>query len=474
LGDIIEVRLDDLKGELPLEPLQNLIQVARPVILTLRSRIEGGGFLGGDLELMRHLSKLAALKPAYLDVERRLPTEWIEKLARAHPEVTLILSSHAGKNAREGQALYQPLEARALYKISYQASSATEALEGLIWSREIAPKPIVIPMGERGAFARILAPLFQLPMTYASLSDKEQTAPGQMPAAILRERYHYHQLNRATALFGLIGDPVSKSISDVTHNRLLREVADACYVKMDVTPDELPAFLPAASRAGFQGMSVTTPLKEAIVPLLDEIDEEATAIGAVNTLAFKEGKIIGYNTDGRGALRAIEKKVATGGAVALIGSGGAAKAIAYALVQAGYQVTIFSRDLKRAEEIATRLVCQGQELSSLQKSFYDLLINCTPLSLPIEPKEIRPGSICMDIQVQPKETLFLKAAEDRGCDLIYGYEMFSEQAALQFDLWFNGQFDLDLMREGLLKQSELFLSYLEPVTEEIGKMPPLI
>src|SRR5262249_32850217 len=137
-------------------------------------------------------------------------------------------------------------------------------------------KLIGIGMGKEGQVTRILGPIVGSPITYASLEETLMTAPGQFTARELAERYHYRSLNQTTALYGLIGDPIDRSISDITHNKLMHQYGwNAIYVKIRVKPEELPHFLPLAKTLGFRGLSVTMPLKEAVVPFSEHIDPSA-------------------------------------------------------------------------------------------------------------------------------------------------------------------------------------------------------
>ncbi|MGZ3732411.1 MAG: shikimate dehydrogenase, partial [Parachlamydiaceae bacterium] len=236
-------------------------------------------------------------------------------------------------------------------------------------------------------------------------------------------------------------------ISDFSHNALFSRLGyNAIYVKMAIQPHEIGSFLYYAKQLGFQGLSVTMPLKEQLLPYLDSIDPSAQEIGAINTLFFTDNHIHGYNTDGIGALNALEKCCPVNGKhLVLIGAGGAARAIAYEAIRRGAKVTIVNRNATKALELAKELNCMGMglnQMASLSKQGYNVLINCTPHPLAIPQNEILPNCIAMDIVTKPKESAFLKAAKAQGCRIIYGYNMFIEQALGQFQLWFKDSFDL--------------------------------
>ncbi len=217
------------------------------------------------------------------------------------------------------------------YKIAVTAKNCLDALRLVCWAKKSDGKLIAISMGSHGQVSRIFGPITGSPITYAALEEDQKSAPGQLSAKTLIERYHHRSLNLHTALYGLIGDPVDQSISDKTHNSLITACGlNAQYVKVQVCPAELSDFLQFAKKLPFQGLSVTMPLKEHILPFLDDIDPQAFDIGAVNTILFEKSKIFGFNTDGTGALNAIEKECQVKNKrIVIIGAGGAAKAIAY-------------------------------------------------------------------------------------------------------------------------------------------------
>jgi 3-dehydroquinate dehydratase/shikimate dehydrogenase len=206
-------------------------------------------------------------------------------------------------------------------------------------------------------------------------------------------------------------------------------------MKMTVLPEELETFIRYAKEVGIRGLSVTIPLKEKILPFIDEIDPKSAQIGAVNTLLFKEGRIYGINTDGPGALDAIEKKEKVAGKkVVLIGAGGAARGIAFEAMERKAKIVILNRTQQRARDLALLVKGTFGGFDAVPADA-DILINCTPDSMPIDPNLIPSTALVMDIVVSPRETAFLKAALERGCRVVYGEEMFLNQAEGQTKFW---------------------------------------
>lgn len=458
-ADCVELRLDFFQS-LDLEALKALrSHFPIPMIFTLRSSIQGGGYTDSEENRRTAIGCLIELKPEFFDLEYDLPFHFIEKIYSQFPEIKLILSYHNFEETpKDLERIYQKMrETPAFYyKIAVASKNCLETLQLICWAKKSQPHLIAISMGEHGQLSRILAPMLGYPITYASLEEDQISAPGQLSAKTLVDRYHHRSLNTRTALYGLIGDPVGLSVSDETHNSFIAfHGIDAVYVKIQVKAEELSHFLQLAKHLPFRGLSVTMPLKEKILPLLDEIDPIAEEIGAVNTLLFRDGKIAGFNTDGMGALNAIERHdQVKDKRIVLIGSGGAAKAIAYEAHQRGGLLTILNRDANKAHHIAAPFKGLGKSLDEMKtcaQDGYEILINCTPVPMPIALENILPNALVMDIKTKPKETAFLKHAMEKGCRIIYGYRMFVEQALGQFSLWFNNCFEMQKGREVLEK-----------------------
>ncbi len=446
-SDLVELRLDYFNS-LDLEALKILRnEFTIPMIFTLRSQAQGGNYTQTEGNRLADILLLLALKPEYFDLENDILPQFFEELSK-YPEVRLILSYHNFKETPDNlEMIYQEMQKipAFLYKIAVTANNCIDALKLICWARKPHTRLIAISMGGHGQISRILAPLMKCAITYASLKDDQISAPGQLSAKTLIERYHHKRLNPNTLLYGLIGDPVDLSISDKTHNALFASFdLDAVYIKIQVRPEELHDFLQFAKKMPFQGLSVTMPLKEHVLAFLDDINPQAIDIGAVNTLYFKANKVLGFNTDGFGALNAIEKLcLVNEKRIVIIGAGGAAKAIAYEACQRGAIVTIANRDAEKALQLAKSLNCVGVGIEDMQNCYeagYDILINCTSVPLPISPDYILPHAIIMDIVTKPRETEFLKQALRKECRVIYGYHMFIEQALGQFNLWFENRY----------------------------------
>lgn len=431
-----ELRLD-LFPSIDLELVRRLLQnSARPIMLTLRKESHGGKFEGSETERETVIQKLLRLAPDFFDLEYDMRPDFLNEVFKNYPKTKFILSYH---NFQETPANLDEINQNMRrylvygYKIAALACSTTDALKMLNFAKK-NPKTSTICMGEKGSFARVLGPVVGNLINYASVDSQQGTAPGQIALSELKRLYP--RLDARTAIYGLIGDPVVNSPGHLYHNAFFRKQNyKAVYVKMAVKAEELGCFLCLAKELGIRGLSVTRPLKEVIVPFVDELDFAAKEIGAVNTLLFEHGKIFGTNTDGFGALDAIEKKKAIRGKkVVLLGAGGVARAIAFEARARGAEVLILNRTLRRAKELAVIMGCEAGGLEEVPDD-YDVLINCSSDCMPIDPRKILPKTLAMDVVYFPRETSFLKEAALKGCQTIYGEEMFLNQAAGQLAFW---------------------------------------
>ncbi|MCX5869292.1 MAG: shikimate dehydrogenase [Deltaproteobacteria bacterium] len=267
-------------------------------------------------------------------------------------------------------------------------------------------------------------------------------------------------INGKTALYGIIGNPVSHSLSPVMHNAAFAELGEnSVYLPFPVL--DLEAGMQGLKALGVKGVSVTIPYKEAVIPLLDTIEDVARQIGAVNTVEIKNvgGKkhLCGSNTDWLGANRALSEKVRLRGArVALLGAGGSARAIGFGLLQQGAQVVLCSRTESRGRALAADLGCLWCPLADADTLHGDVLINATSVGMkpesdvsPVPATILSRFQVVMDIVYAPLATRLLMEAEAAGCQVINGLEMLLYQGVAQFELWTGKPAPVELMRQKL-------------------------
>jgi len=249
-------------------------------------------------------------------------------------------------------------------------------------------------------------------------------------------------IDQHTQLYGVIGNPVRHSLSPAMHNAAFAAKGiNAVYLAFEVI--DLEGCIRGVRSLGIKGMSITIPFKQDVIPLLDDVDGLARGIGAVNTVVNKNGYLKGYNTDAVGALRALEEKTdLSGKKVAVIGAGGAARAIGFILKQREMDIAVVNRSEARGMALAESLCCRFVRLGELGNIKTDILINTTPVGMwpdvdesPVPQEALREGMVVMDVIYNPSKTKLLAAAEARGCTIINGLPMFIYQGAEQFKLW---------------------------------------
>ena len=262
-----------------------------------------------------------------------------------------------------------------------------------------------------------------------------------------------------SARLGIIGHPVAHSLSPAIQGAALRAAAvDATYDRWDTPPDDLPARISVLREPDCLGANVTIPHKQAVLPLLDEVAPLAAGIGAVNTIVNDGGRLTGHNTDGGGFVAALREAgfAPRGKSFLLVGAGGAARGIAFALRQAGAdRLAISNRTAARASALASAVGAEAVPFDA-SPAPYDCVVNCTSAgmhgsgaedALPCDPGGADPATLIVDIVYVPEEPPFLRAAREVGLPVLGGLPMLIHQGALAFELWTGRPAPLDAMRE---------------------------
>ncbi len=266
-------------------------------------------------------------------------------------------------------------------------------------------------------------------------------------------------IDAQTAIYGVIGNPVTHSLSPMLHNAAFRRIGlNAVYLAFEVR--NLKEAIYGIKALGIRGVSVILPFKTQVIPLLDEVDGVAKKINAVNTIQNRDGRLIGYNTDWWAAMEALEEKVdLKGKRVLLLGAGGAARAIGFGLKERGAQGIISNRSMKRGMELAQDLGFDYKPLASLEGVEFEVVINATSVGMwpnenesPLPKAFLRERVVVMDIVYHPLKTRFLRDAEDRGCLTIDGIEMLARQAVGQLEIWTGQRLSIHPIKEDLRKE----------------------
>lgn len=261
-------------------------------------------------------------------------------------------------------------------------------------------------------------------------------------------------INAQTQLYGIIGNPVRHSLSPIIHNAAFRRMElNAVYLAFKVK--DLAEALRGIRELGLRGVSVTIPFKTEVIPFLDEVEDVAGKIKAINTIANEGGKLIGYNTDWCGAMDALEGKVdLKDKRVVLLGAGGAARAIAFGLKEKGCKVIIFNRSLDKAKALAEEFGFIPLSLSSIDDLDAQVIINATSVGMypndtesPLQKKVLKAGMTVMDIVYRPLKTKLLRDAEEQGCQTINGLEMLARQGAAQLQIWTGKRAEVEEIKE---------------------------
>ncbi|MGH7784198.1 MAG: type I 3-dehydroquinate dehydratase, partial [Candidatus Binatia bacterium] len=310
------------------------------------------------------------------------------------------------------------------------AAAAIPVWKLLLRAKNKGKHVIPVAMGEAGKWTRILGLAHGSLLTYASLETGSETAPGQISAKDMREVYRVNQLAHDTKVFGIVGDPVSQSLSPYMHNpAFVSRGINAVFVPFLVK--DLGTFLtrmvrPERSEAGldFGGLSVTMPHKQTILKYIDNIDETALAIGAVNTVKVDEGRLTGYNTDAHGFITPLKKAFGDlrRARVAVFGAGGAARACVFALKREGSDVTVFVRNLQKAERFAKEFDVPIDLIENARPGDFAIVVDATPFGMKgdLENKtlftadELAGVRFVYDLVTKPTDTPIIREAKDAG------------------------------------------------------------
>ena len=484
-ADLIELRfdcLDDGQLEDAFTRLNEIVAETRlPFIITNRPAGQGGR-LNLDAEarvdfwrvtsgLLRDPETRARV---YADVELDLlESPHAERLREILEGLTLICSHHDFRQTpADLPALYERMArtgARVL-KIAARAEDVTDCagvLNLVERARRDGLEMIAVSMGEAGLLTRVLAPAFGAALTYGSLEPSQATAPGQLSARELRELYRVDKLDKGTVVTGLVGSPVAHTLSPHMHNAAFaaRDL-NAVYIPFEVS--DSAAFVQRMARPrtrelewNLRGFSVTAPHKSSIVGQLDWVEPPAAEIGAVNTVVVEGAELRGYNTDARAALAPLEGLIDLDGArVAVIGAGGAARALLWGLRSRGARSTVFARDLTRARATAEAFGAEIEQVEGACFGGFDLVVNATPLGTrgalegetPADASRLRGARFAYDLVYNPARTRFIREAQGAGCETLGGLRMLVAQAAAQFELWTHETAPLEVMRAAAERQ----------------------
>jgi len=448
-NNFLELRLDYLRSPALAFPRIKRFTEYHPhmtVIATCRREANGGKFRGSVASQLDILSKAVAAGCQLVDMELESASRCKpEQLERLRGGSALILSYHDFRATRKLEETLAKMIAipADFYKIVGTATALHDNVVMMKFLEKESDKNSLVGMcmGEQGVISRVLGVRAGSVFTFAAVSAEERTAPGQVTAQELRDTYRIEQVDAATRVYGVVGDPVAHSLSPAIMNAAFRrENVNAVYVALHAKA--LKDLLSCVREIPIHGLSITMPYKEAIVPHLDNTDLHTNKIGACNTVVrAQDGKLYGFNTDAAGVVRPLEQRIALEGAkILILGSGGAARAAVFGLKERGSEVYILNRSAAPAQKLARQARARTIKRADLKKHAFDVIINATPVGLgntrdtPLQEGEIN-TKIIFDMVYDPGETRLLALARARGAQVIPGIEMFVHQAARQFEIW---------------------------------------
>ena len=457
----IELRLDWLADD---HEIRRFIAILaeRPIrgatlLATCRRRPAGGRYRGSIGRQLVHLAEAIRAGCSWYDLE-------IESAGLCPPELLEVLLGEAKRlvSAHFFKSMPRNLEkVRAeLVRTGADGIKIAARCESLADCRKMAQfgwgkrDQIVIPMGETAAPARILG--LKEPNGFAYAPVQNATASGQVSLDEMRTTYGGGRITRKTAVYGVIGDPIGHSLSPQLHNAGFRaQRIDAIYVPFLV--HRLQDFIDSIEPMRIKGFSVTIPHKEKILGYLTDCDPLARSIGAVNTVVVRNGKLYGYNTDYVGVLRALESRLKfPNRRVLILGAGGVARAVAFALAQAGATVCVSARRQKKAEALVHAVNGKLIAWKKLPEESFDAIVNATPVGMhpfddrsPLEARDLN-CRLVFDTIYRPEKTKLLQLAERRGIATVSGLEMFVAQGIAQWELWTRQKAPATRMRRAVL------------------------
>lgn len=506
---LMELRLDYLKKAPDFKRL--LDKKPCPMIATVRRPPDGGKWDGSEDARLMLLRQCVVNGFDWIDLEHDV----IDRVPR-FGDCRRIVSYH---NFREMPAELEKIHARMcaqdadIVKIVVRAQQPSDNLRVLALVQKATKPTVAFCANDMGFPSRILQAKFGAPFTYSAFNKERNIAPGIPSLHELQQIYHYHDVDSATEVYGVIGDPVAHSMGPLIHNTAFRKLGiNAVYLPFRVPRDLLPDFLRAFDKLHVNGYSVTIPHKEGAAEFAGTRDGNVQRTQAANTLVRTRTGWAAYNTDYGGFLQALReflprfsqqrdldteavvspavitatvnlppgalttarptplsgdpgitqapRQSATAdapiaGRVALVlGAGGVARAVANALHREGALVTLANRTSERAAALANEIGCRHVEWTARHSGTYDTVVNCTSVGMhpnvddsPLHPSFLKPGLLVFETVYTPEQTLLVKEARERGCNVITGVEMFIHQAAMQFEHFTGRKAPVELFRK---------------------------
>lgn len=450
-GAFLEFRLDYLPKPLAALPKFKEFLTEKShitAVATCRRVSTGGKFKGTIAAEMEILEKAAGSGFLLADVELQtaeaVKAAGLSKLRASG--VALIISHHNFHDTTDLDKVYHRIRkfAPEFIKVVSTARSLTDNVEIMHFLERTRDEANVIgiAMGEQGLISRVLGIRAGSVFTFAAASEGEETGPGQIAARTLTDTYRISQIDAATKVYGVCGNPVKHSLSPAMMNMAFRrETVNAVYLALQTS--RMKDLLTLVREVPIHGLSVTMPLKLEILEHLDNTDPISAEIGACNTIVrSQDGKLYGFNTDAGAIVQPLERRLPLKGAkVLVLGAGGAARAAVFGLARKGAEVLILNRTPEKAQKLARQAKAKTIRRNLVAKTSFDAIINATPAGMRggkvqqiLEPNEVN-ARVVFDLVYNPVDTPLIRMARGKGIAVITGVEMFVQQGARQFEIW---------------------------------------
>jgi len=450
-NNFLEFRLDYLSSPLAALPKFKQFFGSRSeltAIATCRRASTGGKFKGTIAAELEILEKAAASGFHLIDVE----LQTAESMKKAQMQklrsrgAALIISYHDFETTKDLDKIFariKPFEPEFIKVISTAKHLADNVamMHFLERTRDLA-SVIGIVMGDQGIISRVLGLRAGSVFTFAAATLGEETGPGQIAARTLRETYRIDQLDAATKVYGVAGNPIKHSLSPLMMNTAFRrETVNGVFLALQAT--RLSDLMTLVKEVPISGLAVTMPLKAEILKHLERTDPLSEKVGACNTVVRSaDGKLYGFNTDVAAVVRPLERRLPLKGArVLVMGAGGAARAAVFGLKEKGAEVFVMNRTPEAGQKLARQAKAKSFKREQLAKTSFDVIINATPAGMAgsktqnlLDSKELN-ARLVFDLVYNPLETPLIKMARDKGIPVITGVEMFVHQGARQFEIW---------------------------------------
>jgi len=446
----LEFRLDYL--DKPLAALPKLKQffadnTAATAIATCRRAELGGKFPGSVAAEVEILSKAADTGFHLVDLElesaEALKKGELQKLRDTG--IALIISHHDFAATKDLDGIYARIERFSpdFVKIVSTAKTLVDNVTLIRFLERMSDHTNIVGicMGDAGIISRVLGVRAGSAFTFAAATPGEETGPGQIAARTLLETYRIDHVDAATKVYGVAGNPIRSSLSPIMMNTAFRrETVNAVYLALQT--GKLTDLLKLVHEIPVQGLSVTMPLKQEVLPYLEQTDPLSAKIGAVNTVRLLDGKLYGFNTDVAGIVGPLEKRLSLRGAkVLVLGAGGAARAAVFGVRDRGAEVFILNRTSETAQKLARQSGSKTIRKEAVAKTGFDAIINATPVGMAgnkapqiLEAKDLN-TKLVFDLVYNPLETPLIRLARQQSIPIITGVEMFVQQGARQFEIF---------------------------------------